>query len=42
MSINLAEKGFLAATLGVTGLFMGSMYFKKSDVKKHDAFKVRQ
>ena len=42
MSINVAEKIFLAGTLGVTGIFLGSMYFKGSGVKKHDSFKVRQ
>ena len=33
---------FLGSTISVTALFIGYNFFKKPDVKKEDAFKIRQ
>lgn len=39
---SLFEKIVLGSTASFTALFIGYTFFKKPDIKKEDAFKIRQ
>jgi hypothetical protein len=42
MSMNLVEKGFALAAIGVSALVIGKSFFGGPKVEKQNAFKVRQ
>ena len=42
MNANLFEKVMLGGMVSVTALFIGFNFFKKPEIKKEDAFKIRQ
>lgn len=39
---SIFEKMFLGGTVSLTALFVGYNFFKKPEIKKEDAFKIRQ